>query len=115
MDVLGKTVLWLVGLLIVLVCGISAILGSAVAVFGVSLAFVGLVAERIGATLQRAWEYVRFRLFDDLKGRVNRWETRSLEKSLRKFDRLTDESYRLEREGKYVRAWIMRRRAASSF
>ena len=44
----------------------------------------------------------------DLKRAVDRWMTPRMEKSLRKFDRLTDESYRPQAEGKYVGAWIAR-------
>jgi hypothetical protein len=72
------------------------------------------VASKIGTMLERALDYVRYELRDDLKRTVDRWATRSIEKSLRQFHRLSDESYRLESEGKHLRAWIARRRASAA-
>lgn len=130
MSMLGRMLLWLLGIVLALLWGVSALLGSAVAVFAVSeracewllkhpqlilLAAVGIgiarAVDKISTKLEKAWDYVTSDLITDVWGACDRWATPSNERSLRRFFQFIEDSSRLEVEGKYVRAWIARRRA----
>jgi hypothetical protein len=130
MSALGRILLWLVGIVLALVWGISALLGSAVAVFAISertcewlirhpqlfiLGAVGIgiskAVDKIGRKLEKAWDYVKSDLITDVLNAVDRWASRYNERCLRRFFQFIEESSRLEVEGKHLRAWVARRRA----